>query len=384
MNGKTTDLKPTRMRTHPHTTRSRLMLEVASQLVNRKDFPYLQARISLREQGADEWPLTLFASDSPATIDEVAAGKVQFAIINPSMILKLAALGSAPFKEPIPLRVIAVLPALDQMVFAVKRETGLNSFSDIRARKFPLRVSLRAQPDHSLHLIVDHVLESGGIFSGRYRFLGRQSALRRRHGLRPEPHRRDAARRDRRDLRRGRERVGQHGAGTGHEFSTPRRRPPTAIGIGGFTSRRDRNEDTFPSSPMTCKRSTSAAGRFTHTKTRRMRWSPTFAARLKKARSASRGPKRRHSRSRKWCATRRKGTWKCRSIQRRSVFGASVAICRKKLELHHEGLVRTAACCAPQLRALRVLREVNPAFPIHRLQAQLTWQSYFLYSSDFW
>ena len=162
MNEKKTELKPTRMRTHPHTTRSRLMLEVASQLVSRKDFSYLQARISLREQGADEWPLTLFASDSPATIDEVAAGKVQFAIINPSMILKLAALGSAPFKEPIPLRVIAVLPALDQMVFAVKRETGLNSFSDIRARKFPLRVSLRAQPDHSLHLIVDHVLKAAG------------------------------------------------------------------------------------------------------------------------------------------------------------------------------------------------------------------------------
>ena len=155
-------LKPTRMLTHPHTTRSRLMLEVASQLVNRKDFPYLQARIDLREQGADEWPLTLFASDSPATIHEVAAGKVQFAIINPSMILKLAALGSAPFKEPIPLRIIAVLPALDQMVFAVNRESGFKSFSDIRERKYPLRVSLRRQPDHSLHVIMDHVFKAAG------------------------------------------------------------------------------------------------------------------------------------------------------------------------------------------------------------------------------
>lgn len=157
-----TMLKPTRMRTHPHTTRSRLMLEVASQLVNRKDFPYLQARVQLREQGAAEWPLTLFASDSPATIAEVASGNVQFAIINPSMILKIAALGSAPFKEPIPLRVIAVLPSLDQMLFAVKRATGLKSFSDIPERKFPLRVSLRAQPDHSLHLIIDHVLAAAG------------------------------------------------------------------------------------------------------------------------------------------------------------------------------------------------------------------------------
>ena len=104
-------LKPTRMRTHPHTTRSRLMLEVASELVSRKGWPYLQARVSLREQGSDTWPVTLFASDSPATIHEVAASKVQFAIINPSMILKLAALGSAPFNEPVPLRSIAVLPA---------------------------------------------------------------------------------------------------------------------------------------------------------------------------------------------------------------------------------------------------------------------------------
>ena len=155
-------LKPTRLRTHPHTTRSRLMLEVASRLVSRKDFSYLQARVSLREQGSEDWPLTLFASDSPATIHEVAARAVQFAIINPSMMLKLAALGSAPFKQPIPLRVIAVLPSLDQMVFAVKQETGLESFCDIRERKFPLRVSLRGQPDHSLHVIIDHVLTAAG------------------------------------------------------------------------------------------------------------------------------------------------------------------------------------------------------------------------------
>src|SRR3990172_6048491 len=129
-------LKPTRMRTHPHTTRSRLMLEVAAELVNRRDWPYLQARISLREQGSTEWPVTLFASDSPAAISEVAAGKTQFAIINPSMILKLAAVGSAPFNEPLPLSAIAVLPSSDQMVFAVAAETELTSFADIRARRF--------------------------------------------------------------------------------------------------------------------------------------------------------------------------------------------------------------------------------------------------------
>ena len=155
-------LKLTRMRTHPHTTRSRLMLEVASELVNCGDWPYLQARINLREQGSNEWPLTLFASDSPAAIHEVASGKVQFAMINPGMILKLAALGSAPFKEPIPLRIIAILPALDQMVFAVKQATGLKSIIDIRDRKFPLKLSLRGQPDHSLQVIISHVCAAAG------------------------------------------------------------------------------------------------------------------------------------------------------------------------------------------------------------------------------
>lgn len=155
-------MQPTRMRTHPHTTRSRLMLEVAAELVNRRDWPYLQARVSLREQGGSDWPVTLFASDSPAAIWDVASGKVQFAIINPSIILKLAALGSPPFTEPLPLRAIAVLPSSDQMVFAVAAATGLKSFTDIRERRFPLRVSLRGQPDHSLHVITKHVLSTAG------------------------------------------------------------------------------------------------------------------------------------------------------------------------------------------------------------------------------
>lgn len=150
------------MRTHPHTTRSRLMLEVASELVGRKDWPYLQASVSLREQGSPEWPVTLFASDSPATIHEVASGKVQIAIINPSVVLRLAALGSGSFRGPLPLRAIAVLPCSDQMVFAVKQETGLTSIADIRERRFPLKISLRGQPDHSLHIIVNEVLAAAG------------------------------------------------------------------------------------------------------------------------------------------------------------------------------------------------------------------------------
>jgi TRAP-type uncharacterized transport system substrate-binding protein len=162
MNENDISLKPTRLRTHPHTTRSRLMLEIASELVSKKDWPYLQARVSLREQGSADWPVTLFASDSPATIHEVVSGKVHVAIINPSMILKLAALGSPPFSEPLPLRAIAVLPSSDPMLFAVRQETGLTSITDIAKRKFPLKLSLRGQRDHSLQLVVNQVFQAAG------------------------------------------------------------------------------------------------------------------------------------------------------------------------------------------------------------------------------
>jgi TRAP-type uncharacterized transport system substrate-binding protein len=48
------------------------------------------------------------------------------------------------------------------MVFAVKRETGLKSLREIGEQKYPLRLSLRGQPDHSLHLILEHVLRAAG------------------------------------------------------------------------------------------------------------------------------------------------------------------------------------------------------------------------------
>jgi len=66
------------------TIRSRLVLEVASELVDQTNWKERQVRVSLRQQGADEWPITLFASDGPAAIDQVARGEVQLAIINPA------------------------------------------------------------------------------------------------------------------------------------------------------------------------------------------------------------------------------------------------------------------------------------------------------------
>ncbi|MGH7871571.1 MAG: TAXI family TRAP transporter solute-binding subunit [Candidatus Binatia bacterium] len=148
------------------TIRSRLVLEVAAELVDHPDWTERQARVSLRPQGADHWPINLIASDGPAAIDLVATGEMQLAISNPAMYLALAVRGAGPFRSPIPLRAITVIPSPDQLAFAVTAKTGLKSLHDIRARRFPLRVSMRGQKDHALHPIVDQVFAAAGFSLG--------------------------------------------------------------------------------------------------------------------------------------------------------------------------------------------------------------------------
>jgi len=144
------------------TIRSRLVLELASELVDQPGWAHRQARVSLRPQGADGWPVILFASDGPAAIEDVARGDVQVAIINPAGYLALAERGTGAFAEPIPLRAITVIPSPDQLAFAVTERTGLKSFHEIRQRRYPLRVSMRGQRDHALHPVVKEVLATAG------------------------------------------------------------------------------------------------------------------------------------------------------------------------------------------------------------------------------
>ena len=147
----------------PTITRSRFVLELASELVGDKSWPYLQARVSLREKGKDPWKeVCLFGSDTCDAIPEVARGDVQLAILNPSQLLTLALRGRGPFKQPLPLRMITVIPSLDQLAFAVTERTGLTSLAQIRERRFPLRLSLRGEPHHSIHIVVKEVLSAMG------------------------------------------------------------------------------------------------------------------------------------------------------------------------------------------------------------------------------
>jgi TRAP-type uncharacterized transport system substrate-binding protein len=142
--------------------RSRLMLEVASHLVAQPDWGDKQVEIHLRPQGNPDWRLCFFASDAPNAVDAVMSGAADVAICNPGGILAMACRGVAPFDRPMPLRAIMVLPQFDQFAFAVSGATGITSLADLRDKKYPLRLSLRGQPDHSVHLVTNLVLSTYG------------------------------------------------------------------------------------------------------------------------------------------------------------------------------------------------------------------------------
>jgi TRAP-type uncharacterized transport system substrate-binding protein len=107
-------------------------------------------------------PLRLSAASTSEGMQQVADGKLDLAIANPSAALMLACKGRPPFDRPLPLRTIAVIPSPDQYVFAVKREFGLTTFEDIAVRRPPLRVLLRGSPDHFLHYVLDDITAAAG------------------------------------------------------------------------------------------------------------------------------------------------------------------------------------------------------------------------------
>jgi TRAP-type uncharacterized transport system substrate-binding protein len=147
----------------PATMRSRIMLETVSELVAADEWTNKQVMILLRPQGEDKWRMRFFASDSPVSVNAVASGEADIAICNPGGVLGMALRGRGPFKTPLPLRSIMVIPQFDQFGFAVSGKTGLKTLGDLKRTHYPLRISLRGQSDHSVHLICNQVLAAYGM-----------------------------------------------------------------------------------------------------------------------------------------------------------------------------------------------------------------------------
>ncbi len=92
----------------------------------------------------------------------VAKGEMDVAAINPSCFLSMAYRGKGLYPEALPVRVIATMPSLDVMLFAVSKKTGITSLADIAEKRYPLKVSVRRAPIHGTRFVVDQVFDAHG------------------------------------------------------------------------------------------------------------------------------------------------------------------------------------------------------------------------------
>jgi len=150
---------------NPNVTRSRLVLEIASEMTGSAASDavptYIQPRVVLRHARGGR-PATFLGVSTAEGIYAVASREVDLAIINPAAVLSVAMRGKGIFKEPMPVRAIAVIPSWDQFVFAVRPETGLSFLEDIARQKPKLRIVMRSAPDHTLHHMFDDVAAAAG------------------------------------------------------------------------------------------------------------------------------------------------------------------------------------------------------------------------------
>jgi hypothetical protein len=138
------------------TLRSRLILEMAADIVGQDDNSVRRVTVDIGDE------LRLSAASTREGMLQVAEGKLDLAIANPSAALMLAHRGRAPFDRQLPLRTIAVIPSPDQYVFAVKREFGCATLEDVAVKRPPLKILLRGTPDHFLHDVLDDIVAAAG------------------------------------------------------------------------------------------------------------------------------------------------------------------------------------------------------------------------------
>jgi TRAP-type uncharacterized transport system substrate-binding protein len=113
--------------------------------------------------GAAFRPWLRLATGSAILAEQVAAGDgIDLAFVNPSALLTQAYRGVGLFRAPLPLRIVAVYPSWDRFVFMVHPRTGIRSLADIKAKRYPLRVSVREDPTHSALVLIDQAFALHG------------------------------------------------------------------------------------------------------------------------------------------------------------------------------------------------------------------------------
>src|SRR5262245_42347772 len=89
--------------------------------------------------------------------------KYDFGFGNPVGLSRMAYLGVGFYKKKIPLRAIGVFPTWDRLIFAVRKDSGIQSIADIKKQKYPLRISTRRRGKLQTTLyVIEAVLKTYG------------------------------------------------------------------------------------------------------------------------------------------------------------------------------------------------------------------------------
>jgi hypothetical protein len=108
-------------------------------------------------------PWLRLATGSAILAEQVAKGDgVELAFVNPSALLTQAYRGVGLFSAPLPVRIIAVYPSWDRFVFMIHPRAGIRSLADIKAKRYPLRVSVREDPTHSTLVLIEQAFALHG------------------------------------------------------------------------------------------------------------------------------------------------------------------------------------------------------------------------------
>jgi TRAP-type uncharacterized transport system substrate-binding protein len=107
------------------------------------------------------WRDSELGGTGPAVL--VDKKKYDFGFGNPVGLARMAYLGCGFYKKKIPLRAIGVFPTWDRLIFAVRKDTGIGSIEEIKARQYPLRVTTRRKGKLQTTLyVIDEVLKAYG------------------------------------------------------------------------------------------------------------------------------------------------------------------------------------------------------------------------------
>jgi NMT1-like family len=108
------------------------------------------------------WQDSELGGTGPAIL--VGKKKYHFGFGNPVGLAAMAYRGCGFYKEKIPLRAIGVFPTWDRLIFAVRKDAGIQSLEEIKQRKYPMRISTRRRDKlQTTVYAIEQVLQSYGM-----------------------------------------------------------------------------------------------------------------------------------------------------------------------------------------------------------------------------